>query len=220
MKRMIFALTFFILSFFFLFNLTYGADVGATYFRQMNGSENFGPSDGIKITGKPEALPIYAWCSWEHSRFSLVGQPVGYIDLIGVGMGVKKTIVSGISLFLDGGWYYPQWYANGKLVYPVSGDIGDRTYLYLNEKYGDTLGVTIHEAYRTSISGNFGGSFGAEWDYQITKSFLVSTSIAYRILSLPVWVEGVNTGNVGNWCRYEDMSLSGVAINAGVVWSF
>ena len=197
-------------------------DIGATYYRQMNESGSFGPSDGVKITAIPETLPIYAWGSWEHTRFTMADQPMGYMDVIGIGLGVKKNIINGISLFLDGGWYHPQWYKNGELIYPVAGDIGEMGFLYLNEKYSDTLGVHYFDSYKASISGNFGGSFGAEWKYNLSKSFLISTMISYRILSLPMWVEGIGIDSPGggNWCRYEDLSLSGVGINAGIVWNF
>ena len=198
----------------------YAFDTSVTYFRQMNESENIGPSDGIKVSAKPEPLPIYMWGSWEHARFTMSDQPMGYMDIVGVGLGVKKSIINGLSIFLDGGWYHPQWYKNGELAYPVSGDVGDRAFLYLNEKYGDALGVHYFDAYRVSISGNLGGSFGAEWNYNLTKSFLMSTLISYRVLSLPMWVEGVNPGDVGNWCRYEDLSASGVGLNIGFVWRF
>lgn len=193
-----------------------GFEIEAGYFKQLNDSENFGPSDGIKV--RAGGANVYAWLSGEHARWSLADQPFGYLDIAGAGIGFRKKL-DGLSLFVEAGWYLPLNSPNRKL-YPVSGDLGDRVDIWLNQEYADTLGARHFDYYTVKISGNYGGSAGAAYRYELSRRLSVNAEASYRLLSMPLWADGKMNDSDIAWCRYEDQSLSGVAINIGIHWEF
>ena len=52
--------------------------------------------------------PFYIWGSYEDTMVRLVGQEVADTKIYGGGIGIKKKIDS-ISLYIQGGWYQPNF---------------------------------------------------------------------------------------------------------------
>jgi len=193
-------------------NIAYSADLSFEYIRQYPQSENYGNSDGLKLTIGPNDSIFYAWLSGEHARFNLTGQNFDYTNLIGAGLGVKYKIKqSPFTLFADAGWFQPFHDKNGDELKAVPGDMGDRCDIYLNEKYAAVYGRRGFDYYTMKQTGNMGASFGIKYNI---KGWIVG--IAYRMLEIPLRVNGFSyTDNSDRWERYDDQKLSGPVFSIG-----
>jgi len=209
MKKLIF-ISIIILSFSFP---SYAFDISAEYMKQVPASENFGDFDSIKFSVSPADSIFYLWASGEHGRLTLGSQQFTYVDLIGAGLGIKKEF-DGFLIFADAGWFEPFCKFNGYVF--THGEAGhDRLWLHLNQAYGPTLGITDFDYYKMRMSGNFGGSFGIKYFYELSKSVEIYGLAGYRILSLPMIVEAWWDGNPNGWNRFENESLTGPFVGLG-----
>jgi len=197
-----------------LFSLpAFGLDFSVAYTKQVPASENLGDFDGVKVSVSPNDAIFYLWTSGEHGRLTLGSQQFTYIDLVGAGVGIKK-IFDGFQIFADAGWFEPYSAYNDKIF--AHGEDGfDRLWLHLNQAYAPSLGVHDFDYYKMHISGNFGGSFGIKYFYQLSKNMEIYGLAGYRILSLPMIVEAWWDGNPNGWNRFENESLTGPFVGLG-----
>jgi len=188
-------------------NIGHSADLSFEYIRQCNQSDNFGPADGLKISYVPKQFQAYAWLSGEHARFNMAGQNLGAVDLIGAGIGTFYKIKE-FTFSLDGGWYYPYHKDDQRQLKADGKDVGDRAEIYLS-RYGDLK----WDYYKFHISGNFGATIGIKYHIGI-----VTVGIGYRMLELPLSVEGKMHHSDLSWSRYEDQNVSGPIFSIGYAW--
>ena len=191
------------------------ADIFFEYIRQAPQSENYGNSDGVKITVIPDNWVVGFWGSAERSRFSLTGQNLDYVNMVGVGVGVShKFKESPFLIFFDAGWFQPFHSQFGTKLIPADNDGFDRAEIYLNEKYAPIFGVHKFDYYTINMSGNFGAVIGIKY---IIKGWVIG--MGYRMLEIPLTVEGKSLiDEKYAWCRYEDQKLSGPVFSFGYVW--
>jgi len=187
-------------------------EISIEYIRQVNQNENFGVSNGGKIS--IEKNNIYGWLSGERSPFSLVGQCLDSVDLFGAGIGLQHEFKNGFIFYLDGGWYYPYHRYDNKKLSPHNDGKGDRLEIYLNEKYADVYGKHYFDYYIMHMTGNFGATVGVT--YKI-KNYIFS--FGYRMLEIPLSVGGRMNDPAGLiWDSYENQNVSGAIFGTGIVW--
>lgn len=209
MKKLFFAFVFVLV---FVSN-AFAVELNLQYTKQVPTSDNFGDFDGIKLSIAPNDSIFYLWASGDHGRLTLGSQQFTYLDLIGVGVGIKKRF-DGFQIFADIGWFEPFCKQNGAVI--RNGEDGfDRLWIHLNDKYGNLAGTQDFDYYKMSISGNFGGNFGIKFFYKIKKKYEIYGLAGYRILSLPMIVESWGNINGWNWNRFENENLSGPFVGIG-----
>lgn len=175
--------------------------------------------DGKGVKGELQWKYIYLWGSWEQTELRLTGQRAGGIDLFGVGLGGKVTLLKPISLFVEAGYYIPNADLQKKTQIYSEG-VYYKWYRTLNE-IGLESYASQFTRYKYELKPNFGGSIGLELDQEIYKGLSVNLFGAYRFLNLKEDWDAYHSTIPGCYIQTkEKRSFSGGQFGAGFSYRF
>jgi hypothetical protein len=175
--------------------------------------------DGTGVKGELRYKWFYLWGSWERTELRLTGQRAGGIDLFGVGLGGKVTLLKPISLFVEAGYYIPNADLQKKTQVYAEG-VYYKWYRTLNE-IGLQGYASQFTQYKYELKSNFGGSVGLEVNQQIYKGLSVNLFGAYRFLNLKENWDAYHSTIPGCYIQTkEKRSFSGGQFGAGLSYKF
>lgn len=162
-------------------------------------------------------LPVYLVAGYDAPRVKMLGQPLAETEIVSLGMGAKRELVSGLTLFTEVGYSWLNLDVN-RAPHDVQQEI-IYTQLVKNHNVSGRPVPVDPESYQTSYKADDGIFWRLGVGYQLWDS--VSLTASYRALlvdqeySLKAsdWSEGQ-----GYWREDETYSLS--AFEVGVNYTF
>lgn len=178
-----------------------------------------GNSGGLELSYSPNGKGFF-FVSKEDITVQLIYKAFKY-DITGVGVGHKIKLTDNIRIVSQLGYYF------------IENSVGKRreggteafTY-YLNSKFRDATGAGFYQVDAIGVLNDnaIGASVGIEFDYPITKSINIVSSINYRLLKFDQTVIAYNHVNdkfPRNW--WEDTGnkdFSSLNFSVGAYYKF
>jgi hypothetical protein len=179
---------------------------------------------GIKLSFGHDKLPVYLWGSADKIDTRLVGLRGPHYTVYGAGLGLKKEIIKGLSLHIEGGYFMPK----GDMPYtrfPINWEQTEGITRYLNNRYNATSDPNgdpnspenfrggVFDATSVECSSGYGGEIGFSYDYELIEHLSISASGAYRMIRFGETINGYNDEWLPGWWQHvEDRDLSGIKL--------
>lgn len=162
----------------------------------------------------------YILMSLERIPIRLGGQRGADIKLIGIGFGINRKINDWLSVFVDIGYYHPDFSENGKMQTVHDSTLAEGVMIYLGQHLCDTYPMREFDAYSIRYSGNVGGKFGIAISHELSKRWKMKLLSGYRYLRLEEYLKGQDYGDPSSWQYRHDRDFSGWQIGGTIEFSF
>lgn len=138
----------------------------------------------------------YLALSQETTELKFGGQRGSDMTLYFVGFGFEENITNNLSLFIEGGYYHPNFkHTPTSLPDPSA----EGLHLYLNQVIDYPMTWPLYTVY---YSGNFGGKAGMAFSRPITNNISFIAKGAYKFLRLPEGIKGYDPDTINNGGGY------------------
>jgi len=175
-----------------------------------NSNLESGINTGIEV--HIDRLPVYFWLSKDEKRMLRYGgQEAGFLKIIGIGVGVSKTLKI-LTPSFHVGYYFPSFsYRNSK---------NEALSMAANERFWPTFQIKYWNwDFAYEIKPALGFSSGVDILIYRTKKWALAFTVNYRYLEFPDHIVAVHKFTPGHWIEHMGI-LDTSSFNTGIKFGY
>jgi hypothetical protein len=166
------------------FNLANAFSTEVTVQHDTYNDHNLRASETVMARVYTSDEKYFIYGSYGGTRYFWGAQPMTQVDLYSVGVGTKRKLFKGLSIYAQVGYFWPKLknsgYEEGQETYEAIG-------YYLHDKLAGLPDDAEGFGYRwrsIEVQSDIGGQVGLMFEKEIIKNLSISLDTSYRILGL------------------------------------